>query len=410
MAGATRARGNGFARVLTLPAARAAFGLAWAVAGCGGQPSLGSTERVDRLGEPIINGHADSWPNDPAVVRIEGPNGGASGTLVSPHVILCAAHTIDGGGSFTIYFGDNQSSPVATVMSSQSVQDPNYVMDQHNDTGVIVLPSSFTAPSPATPVPMAESIPMSAIGMTARIVGFGYDTPSGGSGTKRDGTEPVTSLDSNWVVLTAGSAMQSECSGDSGGPALLDLGCGPVIIGTVNRHLDSGACQIGNYQRVDIEQSFVNAQIQMADPGFTPPGCAGADGGGGSSGSSSSSSGASSGGSASGSSSGGSGSGSSGSSSGSIASGSSSTGSSGGSSGSLGSTSSGSPSGDDGGINDFGGAVQTSAGCSCGVVGTQGSPDLLESTAATGLLALATFRIKRRRKNRPKTPRVGATF
>jgi hypothetical protein len=391
-------------------------GLLLVVAGCGGQPSPGTSERVEGLAEPIINGVSDSWPSDPSVVRIEGPNGGASGTLVSPHVILCAAHTIDGGGSFTVYFGDNQSSPVATVTSSQSVQDPNYLMDQHNDTGVIVLPSSFTAPSPAAPVPMAASIPMSAIGMTARIVGFGYDTPSGGSGTKREGTEPVTSLDSNWVVLTASSAMQSECSGDSGGPALLDLGCGPVIIGTVNRHLDSGACQIGNYQRVDIEQAFVNAQIQMADPGFTPPGCASGDGGGSSSGSGTSSSGAgSSGASGSGSSSGGSSSGgpagsssganggSSGSS-GSIAGGSSSTGSSGGSSGSLGGSSSGSPAGD-AGNGDLGGSVQTSAGCSCGVVGTQGSPDLLESIATGGLLALATCRMKRGRKNRPAPSR-----
>jgi hypothetical protein len=36
-------------------------------------------------------------------------------------------------------------------------------------------------------------------------------------------------------------------------------------------------------------------------------------------------------------------------------------------------------------------------------VGIQGSPDLLESTMAAGLLALATRGIKRRRKNRTAT-------
>jgi hypothetical protein len=131
MAGAARARGESLVHV--------SVGLLCAVAGCGGQPQ---PERSELVGEPIINGLADPWPNDPSIVRIEGPNGGASGTLVSPHVILCAAHTINGGGSFTVYFGDDQSKPVATVTSSQSVQDPNYVMDTHNDTGVIILPSS----------------------------------------------------------------------------------------------------------------------------------------------------------------------------------------------------------------------------------------------------------------------------
>lgn len=372
------------------------------LAGCG---APGSTEASGRVGEPIINGAADPWPNDPAVVRIEGPNGGASGTLVSPHVVLCAAHTIAGGGTFTVYFGDNQSSPVATVTSSQSFPDPNYVQDMHNDTGVIILPSSFTAPAPAVPVPMASALPMSAIGQTARLVGFGYTTPSGaGDGVKHQGTEPVTSFDSNWVILTAGTTMQSECSGDSGGPALVDLGCGPVIIGTVNRHLDNGACQIGNYQRVDIEQSFVDDHIKTTNPGFAPPTCAPADAGSSSSSGSGSTSGSSSG-----------SSGTSGGSSGGDAGGSSSSGSSGASSGSSSgtssstssggsSTSSGSAgdaaasSGDDGGGPDgFGGPSQPSAGCVCGVVAARREPP---GAIAAGLALLAACRIRRGRKVR----------
>jgi hypothetical protein len=138
-----RAAFAGSGRFHRLSALSVAALLACAVASCGGQPS---PERSEHVGEPIINGTDDTWPNDPSIVRIEGPNGGASGTLVSPHVILAAAHTVNGGGSFTVYFGDGKSTDVATVTSSQSMQDPNYVMDQQNDTGVIILPSSFTAP------------------------------------------------------------------------------------------------------------------------------------------------------------------------------------------------------------------------------------------------------------------------
>jgi hypothetical protein len=248
---------------------------------------------------------------------------------------------------------------------------------------------------------------MSIVGQTARIVGFGRTSLNDMSGdhVKHYGTDVVSGLDSNWVSFDMGSMGEHECKGDSGGPALLDLGCGPAVIGTVNRHTDS-ACEVGLYQRVDIEQSFVMAQIHTVDPGFMPAPCTPAppDGGGSSSGSSTGSSSTSSGssGASSGSSSGGLGtsSGVSSGSSGSTASGSSSTGSSGGSSGGLpGGSSSGSPpGGDDAGNGDFGG-VQASAGCSCGVVGAQG-PTGLPAWMAASLLGLAACGMKRGRKIR----------
>jgi hypothetical protein len=165
---------------------------------------------------------------------------------------------------------------VATVTTKIGIADPRYVSSE-NDAAVLILPSSFHAPREAVPVSLVDgSLTPSVVGQLARIVGFGRTIVDRTSGDhiKHYGGDPVAHYDSNWIDFNAGINGEHECSGDSGGPALLNRGCGPVIIGIVHGHSDN-ACEVGTYQRIDIEQHFINHYVQAADPSYVPPPCNG---------------------------------------------------------------------------------------------------------------------------------------
>jgi len=243
------------------------------VASCSGEAAQEPTRRESL---PIINGEPDT--GDPAVVFVEFLVGGvaqtgATGSLVSPHVVLTAGHATTGQSAAQVFFGQTDTGPA--VQAKAVYTDPMYPghTDQTigHDQGVIVLAQA----GPATPVPMNRTtLTMSMAGKPVRIVGFGRSQVNGPFGTKLQGTDTWDKFTDGMIHF--GPGPQHECEGDSGGPALQMIDGCEVIIGTVSFHVDS-ACMDGWYSRLDDQLDFVDQYIHMYDPGYSPP-CSG-DGG-----------------------------------------------------------------------------------------------------------------------------------
>ena len=100
-----------------------------------------------------------------------------SGTVVSPNVVLTAAHCADGTYSYVVWTEHTGSSTVGVAVSA-IVTAPGYdaIPDYLNDAALLVLSS----PTSAAPIALATTEP--AGGTPAAIYSWGDTTATGGSG------------------------------------------------------------------------------------------------------------------------------------------------------------------------------------------------------------------------------------
>jgi secreted trypsin-like serine protease len=248
-----------------------------ALAGCMAPPAAAP------LTQPIINGTLDD--GDPAIVMVIAQVPGSmsaslcTGEVISPHVVLTAAHcvspdTVGAGAKFVVFTGTmlSQDSPkeqflpvTETHFVSTFAYNPMTGGDQ-DDVAVVILES----PTTITPIPF-NHFPLedSAKQQPARIVGFGLtdgkDTTGQTAGTRHQA--PTMIFDIQPKTITLYDKMHSNCEGDSGGPALLMLDgkeqiVGLTQVGYVGCPVDMGSTDT----RVDPYVDFIDQYVAMFDP------------------------------------------------------------------------------------------------------------------------------------------------
>lgn len=247
---------------------------------CGPESDVASSNAA------IINGVSDTADTSVVALIIYSSNGSqddhvCSGTVVSPHVVLTAAHCLDpmlvgpvdhvaifSGTDFT---DPNQATdPTLQGAVASTVIDPKFSASTPNPTDDIAL---VVAAQPLALRPIAlnhSSLGSGDIGTAVHAVGFGQtsDDPLT-AGPRRSIDTTIFDIGDEHIVLD-----DVICNGDSGGPTFITKN-GQTLVAGVHSFTASSSCiGDGDDTRVDrYASSVIDPVIDQFDPGFVPSGC-----------------------------------------------------------------------------------------------------------------------------------------
>lgn len=238
-------------------------------------PDLGSGD-LESKSSAIVGGQNTN--EYPAVAQIsitiaDGQTFSCSSTLISPRVLLTAAHCIDSedgpATAITAYFGTkvtgSDPDKIQSIPAIEWTSNGPWSLSGNDIALVLLEYDSDVAPLPYNTQTLGNNV----IGLPLHVIGWGNTSYEVGSGSKRHMTTPVTGL-RNSSVMTYGNNNNNTCQGDSGGPGLLPFSGGIERVSSITSYGQQGCVGESGATRVAKYKSFIGEWIAQKDVAQPP--------------------------------------------------------------------------------------------------------------------------------------------
>jgi hypothetical protein len=236
-----------------------------------------NAQRIDRVEQPIINGQVDT--THPAVVALFSQSLGCTGTIIhangSNAYVLTAASCVTTEPMELVIVGTDYQNPDSVLNVFDSATHPQYDPTARSYNFALLSATGAPAVVPVIPVLRPEA-DLLAVGTPIEHVGYGLTSYPNGSGSLRHHTAgQVNQLTATEIAYD--TSQSGPCSGDTGGPTLVDTRNGERVAGVIS-YGDQECNQIGVSGRVSAAHSFIVDYLGLGPGGSA--GAAGSDGGG----------------------------------------------------------------------------------------------------------------------------------
>ncbi|NOX29844.1 MAG: trypsin-like serine protease [Actinobacteria bacterium] len=231
----------------------------------------------------IVKGNPTTNQSHPWQVALVDGNGQfCGGTIISPTVVVTAAHCLEetGPADFTVKAGVTNLSDAGQERAVASVTvNPSYASTEVGDVAVITLATPLNLGNGAASIALATDADV-AQATTGIVTGWGSTSESDEAGSNQllEATVPLVSdaacaflgIDAATEACAGGTGTDS-CYGDSGGPlTIIGTDGTPKLAGVVSWGEECGGATPGVYADVPGLTSFINQAANGAVAPTTP--------------------------------------------------------------------------------------------------------------------------------------------